>query len=196
FIVLRTRSPCAPLCPYTTLFRSARRYRRRAVRSSRHHGAVRRRDAAGHGRAGAGARAARVGGRPDRRRGGAGRRRRPGADGPQETPVSHPRRPGGHGGQRPRRHRRGEGRSAPMNGSHRKPESNSAASTSEEKPTTAELKDDIERTRADLADTVEALAYKADVPSRMKDRARETSETVRQRTQQVTEQAMEKLPSP
>jgi len=78
-----------------------------------------------------------------------------------------------------------------MNGAHRKPDGAAAA-----KPTTAELKEDIERTRADLADTVEALAYKADIPSRMKDRARATSATVKQRTSQMTEQAMAKLPPP
>ena len=43
-----------------------------------------------------------------------------------------------------------------------------------------ELERHIEETRAELADTVEALAYKADVKARAKDRASELKATVQQ----------------
>lgn len=44
--------------------------------------------------------------------------------------------------------------------------------------TSDELREDIERTRAEMGDTVEALAYKADVPTRTKDWMTEKKDAV------------------
>jgi ElaB/YqjD/DUF883 family membrane-anchored ribosome-binding protein len=43
------------------------------------------------------------------------------------------------------------------------------------------IENDIEQTRAQLADTVEALAYKADVPARAKEKAAHTAQVARER---------------
>lgn len=75
---------------------------------------------------------------------------------------------------------------------------------SDELPTEpAEIKRDIERTRAQLADTVDALASKANVSARVKEKAHETAETVQAKTEHmtgqakdVTDQALAKLPPP
>lgn len=69
-----------------------------------------------------------------------------------------------------------------MTGEHRKPE------------TADELKHDIEQTRAQLADTMDALAYKADIPARVKGKASETSQAVKERSREMTDDALEKLP--
>jgi ElaB/YqjD/DUF883 family membrane-anchored ribosome-binding protein len=54
------------------------------------------------------------------------------------------------------------------------------------------LRQDIEATRQQLADTVEALSYKADVKGRARDKARELREQAAERAQQVREQAAER----
>ena len=41
-----------------------------------------------------------------------------------------------------------------------------------------EIRQDIERTREQLGDTVEALAHKADVPARVKDKVHDTQQSV------------------
>ena len=41
-----------------------------------------------------------------------------------------------------------------------------------------ELHQDIERTREQLGDTVQALVHKVDVPARVKDKVHDTKETV------------------
>lgn len=53
-----------------------------------------------------------------------------------------------------------------------------------------ELRQDIERTRAQLGDTVEALAHKADVPARVKDKVHDTKETVQLKAEEVTEHVL------
>jgi hypothetical protein len=53
-----------------------------------------------------------------------------------------------------------------------------------------ELRQDIERTRAKLGDTVEALAHKADVPARVKDKVHDTKETVQLKAEEVTEHVL------
>jgi hypothetical protein len=55
-----------------------------------------------------------------------------------------------------------------------------------------ELREDIERTRQQLSETVEALAHKLDVPGRVKEKAHET--TVRLTA--ATDHAVEQLPEP
>lgn len=55
-----------------------------------------------------------------------------------------------------------------------------------------ELRDDIERTRKELGETVEALAHKLDVPGRVKDKAHETTA----RMTAATDHAVEALPDP
>ena len=50
-----------------------------------------------------------------------------------------------------------------------------------------EIRQDIERTREQLGDTVEALAYKADVPARLKDKVHDTKETVQVKAEVVTQ---------
>jgi predicted transcriptional regulator len=54
-----------------------------------------------------------------------------------------------------------------------------------------EIRQDIERTREQLGDTVEALAYKADVPARLKDKVHDTKETVQVKAEEVTHQLLE-----
>ncbi|GGP71728.1 DUF3618 domain-containing protein [Saccharothrix coeruleofusca] len=51
------------------------------------------------------------------------------------------------------------------------------------------LRADIELTRQELGDTVEALVHKVDVPARVKENAHERVEQVKQRGQQVKEKA-------
>ena len=51
-----------------------------------------------------------------------------------------------------------------------------------------ELERQIEDTRAELADTVEALAYKADVKARAKDRAAELRATVQEQARHGADQ--------
>ncbi|RAS65751.1 uncharacterized protein DUF3618 [Lentzea atacamensis] len=55
-----------------------------------------------------------------------------------------------------------------------------------------ELQRDVERTRRELGETVEALAHKADVPGRVKERARDT----KVRMTRATSEAIESLPEP
>jgi len=53
-----------------------------------------------------------------------------------------------------------------------------AASTEDTAPEVAALQADIERTRADLADTVDQLAAKLDVKTRVRNRANETKDNL------------------
>jgi hypothetical protein len=55
-----------------------------------------------------------------------------------------------------------------------------------------ELQRDVERTRRELGETVEALAHKADVPGRVKEQAHET--VVRMTA--ATNEAIDSLPDP
>ena len=55
-----------------------------------------------------------------------------------------------------------------------------------------ELQRDVERTRRELGETVEALAHKVDVPGRVKEQAQET----RLRMAIATNQAVDSLPEP
>ncbi|MEU3643338.1 DUF3618 domain-containing protein [Lentzea sp. NPDC034063] len=55
-----------------------------------------------------------------------------------------------------------------------------------------ELQRDVERTRRELGETVEALAHKVDVPGRVKEQAQET----RLRLALATNQAVDSLPEP
>ncbi|NUT94790.1 MAG: DUF3618 domain-containing protein [Saccharothrix sp.] len=55
----------------------------------------------------------------------------------------------------------------------------------------AELRADIERTRGDLGDTVEALVHKVDVPARVKETAHEKVEQVKDTAQQGAVQVKE-----
>ncbi|MYT74868.1 MULTISPECIES: DUF3618 domain-containing protein [unclassified Streptomyces] len=66
-----------------------------------------------------------------------------------------------------------------------------------------ELRDKVERTRAELGETVEALAAKADVKARAKDRAAhvkeqasEAADTARTKVSDVAHQAQDKLSGP
>jgi hypothetical protein len=55
--------------------------------------------------------------------------------------------------------------------------------------TTDQLRQDIERTRQELGETVEALAHKVNVPERAKTAARETREKVTVTAAEIAEQA-------
>ncbi|MGW6448300.1 DUF3618 domain-containing protein [Lentzea sp. NPDC055074] len=55
-----------------------------------------------------------------------------------------------------------------------------------------QLQRDVERTRRELGETVEALAHKVDVPGRVKEQAQET----RLRMTAATNQAIDSLPDP
>ena len=55
-----------------------------------------------------------------------------------------------------------------------------------------ELQRDVERTRRELGETVEALAHKVDVPGRVKEQARET----KVRMTRATSEAIDSLPEP
>lgn len=98
-----------------------------------------------------------------------------------------------------------------MSAEHRKTETGMTAGTeqpaarADAAPPTepAEIERDIERTRAQLVDTIDALASKANVSARTKEKAHETAETVQAKTEQltgqaknVTDQALAKLPPP
>lgn len=65
-----------------------------------------------------------------------------------------------------------------------------------EPETTTELKRDIEQTRAELSDTVDALMTKVDIPARVRGRATETAHTVQERSRELTNDALDKLPPP
>lgn len=72
-----------------------------------------------------------------------------------------------------------------MSGTHRKTE-----------PETAELQEEIERTRAELADTVDALMTKANVPARARDKAHDTAQNLQAKTERVATEVRDKLPPP
>ncbi|NKE60037.1 DUF3618 domain-containing protein [Lentzea sp. PSKA42] len=55
-----------------------------------------------------------------------------------------------------------------------------------------ELQRDVERTRRELGETVEALAHKADVPGRVKEQAHDT----KVRMTRATDEAIHSLPDP
>jgi hypothetical protein len=50
-----------------------------------------------------------------------------------------------------------------------------------------QLQRDVERTRRELGETVEALAHKVDVPGRVKEQAHETAERVKTQAQETAE---------
>jgi hypothetical protein len=54
-----------------------------------------------------------------------------------------------------------------------------------------EIRQDIERTREQLGETVEALAHKADVPARVKDKVHDTQQTVQVKAEQATQHFLE-----
>lgn len=66
-----------------------------------------------------------------------------------------------------------------------------------------QLQRDVERTRRELGETVEALTHKVDVPARVKEQAHETAERVKGQAQDAvvrmtaaTNQAVDSLPDP
>lgn len=69
-------------------------------------------------------------------------------------------------------------------------------STPDETDETERLRDEIERTREQLGETVQALTYKADVPARVRDKLTETREAAQDRARQLTGQATARLPEP
>jgi hypothetical protein len=56
------------------------------------------------------------------------------------------------------------------------------------------LREDIETTRQQLADTVEALSYKVDVKARVRDKTRELREQATDRAHRIREQAVSAAP--
>ncbi|HEX8761402.1 MAG TPA: DUF3618 domain-containing protein [Pseudonocardiaceae bacterium] len=58
-----------------------------------------------------------------------------------------------------------------------------------------EIRQDIERTRKQLGDTAEALAHKADVPARVKDKVHDTKQTVQVKAEQATQRLRESTPA-
>jgi ABC-type transporter Mla subunit MlaD len=58
-----------------------------------------------------------------------------------------------------------------------------------------EIRQDIERTRAQLGETVEALAHKVDVPARVQDKVHDTKQTVQVKADQATQQLQESIPA-
>jgi uncharacterized protein DUF3618 len=59
-------------------------------------------------------------------------------------------------------------------------------------PDAAELREDVQRTRRDLGDTVEALAHKADVPARAKGKANAVLDTTKAKAAVAKETVMAK----
>ena len=53
------------------------------------------------------------------------------------------------------------------------------------------IREDIEQTRAEMSETVEAIGYKADVPSRAKDKVSETMESVKNKVSGTATRAKE-----
>ncbi|RSM87868.1 DUF3618 domain-containing protein [Kibdelosporangium aridum] len=60
-------------------------------------------------------------------------------------------------------------------------------------PDANDIRHDIERTRRELGDTAEALAYKANVPARTKEKATEVLDTAKAKAADVAEQAQQKI---
>jgi site-specific DNA-cytosine methylase len=58
-----------------------------------------------------------------------------------------------------------------------------------------EIRQDIERTRAELGETVEALAHKVDVPARVQDKMHDTKQTVQAKAEQATQRLQESTPA-
>ena len=54
-----------------------------------------------------------------------------------------------------------------------------------------QIRQDIERTRAEMSETVEAVAYKADVPSRAKDKVSETMDNLKSKVSDTATRAKE-----
>jgi len=59
-------------------------------------------------------------------------------------------------------------------------------------PTPDEIRQDLARTRRELSDTAEALAYKANVPARVKEKAGEMSAAAKDKAVAVKDVAVEK----
>ena len=64
-------------------------------------------------------------------------------------------------------------------------------SSSESKPDVAALRAEIAQTRADLGETVQALAAKADVKARAKEQVEQTKQKVKAQAAEVTQKARE-----
>jgi len=58
------------------------------------------------------------------------------------------------------------------------------------------LRAEIERTREQLSENVQALTYKADVPARAREKLQDTKDAAQDRVRQLTGQAAAKLPEP
>jgi len=56
---------------------------------------------------------------------------------------------------------------------------------------TGQIRQDIEDTRAEMSETVEAVGYKADVPSRAKDKVSETVDNIKNKVSDTTTRAKE-----
>ena len=65
-------------------------------------------------------------------------------------------------------------------------------SSSESKPDVAALRAEIAQTRADLGETVQALAAKADVKARAKEQVEQTKQKVKAQAQDATQKAAQK----
>jgi len=66
-------------------------------------------------------------------------------------------------------------------------------------PETTKIREDIQETRQKLGDTVEALAHKADVPARAKEKAHEVLGTTKAKATVAMDKAehvVDKLPAP
>jgi hypothetical protein len=63
--------------------------------------------------------------------------------------------------------------------------------TARETRSPEEIRRDIEETRGELGDTVEALAAKADVKAQAKERVSETADDLKQKVSDVTPQAVQ-----
>lgn len=61
---------------------------------------------------------------------------------------------------------------------------------------TERLRAEIEHTREQLGETVQALAYKADVPARARDKLHETREAAELKARRVAAQAAATIPGP
>ncbi|WP_280369087.1 DUF3618 domain-containing protein [Nocardia wallacei] len=73
-----------------------------------------------------------------------------------------------------------------MTGSHRDTDAEAAAAAPTEPDA---IRRDIERTRAELGETVDALAHKADVPARAKEKLHDTSTTAQAKASELSARA-------
>jgi Protein of unknown function (DUF3618) len=69
-------------------------------------------------------------------------------------------------------------------------------STPEPEPEMARLRAEIEQTREQLGETVQALTHKADVPARAREKLHDTRDAAEQKARQVAARAAATLPEP